>query len=69
MIESIQNLISLFGSKGLEIYQEELELEFQGRGQKVKEKMLNGIHWYNISIWKRINLKGNLQRKLKGQLE
>jgi hypothetical protein len=45
MLELILNSINSFGLKVLEIYQEELESEFQEKEIKKKEKLeMNGIH-------------------------
>jgi hypothetical protein len=43
MLELIQNSINLFGIKVSEIYQEELESEFQEKEANKKDQM-NGIH-------------------------
>jgi uncharacterized protein YfkK (UPF0435 family) len=63
MLELILNLTNLYGIKELEIYQEELELEFHVKELKNKVKVVNGILLFNTSILK-ISLE-NLPKKLK----
>ena len=63
MLELILSLINLYGIKVLEIYQEELELEFHVKELKNKVKVVNGILLFNTSILK-ISLE-NLPKKLK----
>jgi hypothetical protein len=67
MLELIPNLINLYGIKGLEICQEESELEFQEKELKMKEKVVNGIHLFNILTLK--ILVENLLKKLKFLLD
>ena len=63
MLELILSLINLYGIKALEIYQEELELEFHVKELKNKVKVANGIHLFSTSILKIFVV--NLQKKLK----
>jgi hypothetical protein len=63
MLELILNLTNLYGIKELEIYQEELELEFHVKELKNKVKVVNGIHLFNTLTLK-ISLE-SLPKKLK----
>ena len=67
MLELIQNLTNSFGTKELETFQEELELEFLVKELKNKEKVVNGILLSNILTLK-ISLVNSL-KKLKYQLD
>lgn len=68
MSELILSLTNLSGIKVSEIYQEELELEFQEKELNNKEKVeVNGIHWFSMSMSN--HLMENLLKKLRFLLD
>lgn len=52
MLELILSLTNSSGTKELEIYPEELELESQERELKTKVKVVSGTLWSNTSTLK-----------------